>query len=247
MAVSVNAGLAPGQYRVDWKTASADDGDSADGSLTIAVLTPGEMPAMTQPAADHRHDEGEGEMETTTDHPEAHATLTAPVTFDVVLSGANEVPPVTSPVGGHARFHFDPRTAVLHYDITVTGVSPNLITAAHIHRAPAGSNGPGAFPIADAGFTQVSGDITLSDADVDDLLDGNFYVNVHSVDHPGGAARGQLIVPAASVPSAITPPSTGDAGLADNGPTVVYGLFATLAVVAAIGGGTAFAWSRRRV
>jgi methionine-rich copper-binding protein CopC len=54
MSVSVPTNLAPGSYRVDWMTTSADDGDEANDSLTlllpqIAAATP--TAAAAAPAA----------------------------------------------------------------------------------------------------------------------------------------------------------------------------------------------------
>jgi plastocyanin len=76
----------------------------------------------------------------------------------------------------------------------MSGLSPDQVTAAHIHRGPIGTNGPIIHNLSLVGFTQISGQITLSDADVADLKAGNLYVNAHSVANPGGFARGQLLV-----------------------------------------------------
>ena len=73
-------------------------------------------------------------------------------------------------------------------------------TAAHIHNAPLGENGPIVFPLS---LTQdtVSGTWTSTDAQnpltadlVEKLLAGDLYVNVHSSAFPGGEIRGQLEV-----------------------------------------------------
>ncbi len=127
----------------------------------------------------------------------------ASTTFEVQLSGANEVPPVTSPAAGEGRFTFNDTTNVLTYSLTASGVSPNLVTAAHIHRGAAGTNGPIIYPLATSGFSVVSGSITLTAQDVADLRAGNLYVNMHTTDHPGGAARAQLLLPAAPSGAAV--------------------------------------------
>jgi hypothetical protein len=117
-------------------------------------------------------------------------------TIDVPLSGAQENPAVTNdPAGGFARLVFDDVAKTLAFDLTATGVSPSLVTAAHIHRGAAGVNGPIVHSLSATGFTQVSGTIALSDADIADLRAGNFYINVHTTTNPGGAARGQIYVP----------------------------------------------------
>ena len=119
-------------------------------------------------------------------------TEAAVTTFEVSLTGAAENPPVSSPGSAFARFTFDDVTRQLTYAVTVSGLSPNVVTAAHIHRGAVGVNGPIVHFLSATGFTQVSGSITLSEADVADLRAGLFYANVHSVDHPGGFARGQM-------------------------------------------------------
>lgn len=143
-----------------------------------------------------------------------------PVTIEVVATGDEEVPPVDDSGRAHARFTFDSDTNELTYVVTVSGPSPGLVTAAHIHRGVEGENGPVVYPLSLEGFTIVSGSITLTDDDVADLEAGRFYVNVHSMEHPGGFARAQLFLPESAAPdpepeAPITPPDTGDGGLAD--------------------------------
>lgn len=160
----------------------------------------------------------------------------APVTFEVQALGANEIPAVSGPGSAFGRFTFDKDTKVLTYAVTVSGLSPNLVTAAHIHRGAVGVNGPIVHTLSATGFTQISGTITLSDADVADLEAGRFYLNVHSTDNPGGFARGQLILPSAapSQPS-VRPPSTGDAGLLDEESSRAGLLIAAALAVASLG------------
>ena len=116
----------------------------------------------------------------------------AVTTFEVQASGLNEVPAVNGPGSAFARFTFDDVTRELTYAVTVSGFSPDQVTASHIHRGAAGVNGPIIYPLSTTGFTQVAGKITLTDADVADLKAGNLYVNVHSLANPGGFARGQM-------------------------------------------------------
>ncbi len=180
----------------------------------------------------------------------------APVTFSVQLSGAQEVPPVTTPGSGIASLTFDETTKKLGYTLTVIGLSPDVVTAAHIHRGARGVNGPIVFPLSTTGFTSVSGEITLSDADIADLKAGNFYINAHSKDNPGGFARGQIVLPAAAQPSpaATAAPSTG-AAPATRLPSTGSGGFLDASAVAPIvglvalllSGTAALAVVRRRV
>jgi hypothetical protein len=157
------------------------------------------------------------------------------VTFSVQASGANEVPAVSSGGAASAEFTFDDETNELTYVVAVRGVPQDQVTAAHIHRGAAAEAGPVAYTLAEEGFIQIAGSVMLSDEDADLLRAGGLYLNVHSVDHPDGFARGQLIPPEAATseggdeadatPSAnpteqvagtgdIAPPNTGDGGLA---------------------------------
>jgi hypothetical protein len=71
-------------------------------------------------------------------------------------------------------------------------------TAAHIHIGPPGENGPIVFPLYSGSgpFDEdhpISGTITLDDMEqVNNLLAGNYYVNVHTETYPDGEIRGQL-------------------------------------------------------
>ncbi|HLG11187.1 MAG TPA: CHRD domain-containing protein [Dehalococcoidia bacterium] len=135
----------------------------------------------------------------------------AVTTFEVEMAGANEVPAAASPGSGFARFTFNDQTRELTYAVWLRGLSSNQVTASHIHRAPAGTAGPPVYTLAVAPFDSIAGSIMLTEADVADLRAGNLYVNIHSTGIPSGFARGQLRLPSAS---AISPPSTGDGGLA---------------------------------
>jgi len=184
----------------------------------------------------------------------------AQIRFEGFASGAEENPPVPGSLGARVRFIFDDATNDLSYAVTVSGPSADQVTAAHIHRGARGVNGPVVHPLSTVGFTQVAGSIRLSAADVTDLMAGNFYFNVHSKDNPGGFARFQLVPPARPAggpgipgPGAlvrpagpggpggpmgpgpgpgprVTPPSTGDAGLADDSTWLPLAGLAVIAV-----------------
>jgi hypothetical protein len=142
-------------------------------------------------------------------------------TFNVVLNGASERPtPVVTPAIGSAVVIFDDVTGA----IDVNGIFAGLTSpaaAAHIHGfhdTPFNplTPGPGqdtgvmlgltAFP-AVAGTVTGSGNLnTLADADPvspvttfadkrDRLLGGFSYINIHTVQFPGGEIRGQLVNP----------------------------------------------------
>jgi hypothetical protein len=112
-------------------------------------------------------------------------------TFKGTLSGAAEVPPVTSAASGSASVMFDPATKQITYDVTYTGLS-GPAAAAHIHCGAAAGANSGvavAFPSA---ASPITGNATLTDAQAADLEAGKCYVNVHTAANKGGEIRAQL-------------------------------------------------------
>jgi len=132
------------------------------------------------------------------------------INFHIVLAGENEVPPVTSNTSGEAILHVDSDLSEIRFKLDIRDGDKVLGAAgAHLHCAPAGSNGPvvafvaGSFPPGYNGHVRLRA--TLTDDSiinpacganivelVDSMLDGNVYLNVHSTDHPGGVVRGQV-------------------------------------------------------
>jgi hypothetical protein len=111
------------------------------------------------------------------------------VDIKVTLSGANEVPPITTSASGGGTITVSDDGAVSG-SVSTTGV---IGTAAHIHEAPAGKNGPVIVPLTKEGDTyRVPAGAKLTDAQMASLKAGNLYVNVHSAANPGGEVRGQL-------------------------------------------------------
>ena len=121
----------------------------------------------------------------------------APKSFSVPLTGAAQVPPVTSPGSGTANFTWDPATRGLSWSITFSGLS-SPATMAHIHNGTAGKNGPVVLWLSTRGTPPASpftGSATLTPAQARQLATGAWYVNLHSKDHPAGELRGQVIAP----------------------------------------------------
>ena len=108
---------------------------------------------------------------------------------NVTLAGDQEVPPVKSAASGKG-------TIAIGSDMTVSGsVSTTGIsgTAAHIHDAAPGKNGPVVIPLTKSGDKySVPAGAKLTDAQMADFKAGNLYVNVHSAAHPDGEIRAQL-------------------------------------------------------
>lgn len=136
-----------------------------------------------------------------------------PLTLVAVPSGAQEVPEVTTNTGGGFLIVFSLDLSSAQFWLNVAdGVE---ITQAHLHCAAAGVNGPviafvfgPANPPVDVDGRLSEGTLTNDDIITRDCnglevnniaslayaaTQGLIYVNVHSVAHPNGVVRGQLI------------------------------------------------------
>ena len=108
----------------------------------------------------------------------------------VELSGANEVPPVTTTASGTGTVTIKDDRSV-SASITVTGMTA---TAAHIHEGASGANGPVIVPFTKTGentFAAPDG-AKLTEAQYASYKAGNLYVNVHSAKNPPGEIRAQI-------------------------------------------------------
>ena len=108
---------------------------------------------------------------------------------DVKLSGDQEVPAVKSAGSAAGAITIGDDGAVSG-SVTATGFTP---TAAHIHQAAAGKNGPVIVPFTKDGdkFSAPAG-AKLTPDQLQAYKAGELYVNVHSAANPGGEVRAQL-------------------------------------------------------
>jgi CHRD domain len=116
----------------------------------------------------------------------------APTVLTAQLSGDQEVP--DEGVGsGTARLTLDPATGRVCFNIRLRGVGPTA--AGHIHAGRSGVAGDVLVPLYDQATRRPRGCARDVEAAVIRRIlrrPGRFYVNVHTADYPGGAARGQL-------------------------------------------------------
>ena len=108
----------------------------------------------------------------------------------LTLTGAEEVPAVTTTATGNATVDIKPDRSV-SATVTVSGMTA---TASHIHEGAAGANGPVIVPFtktADNTFEAPSG-AKMNSEQCAAYKAGNTYVNVHSAAKPGGEVRAQL-------------------------------------------------------
>lgn len=116
--------------------------------------------------------------------------LASAADVSVVLTGEQEVPPVTTAAKGTG-------TLIVGADHTLSGtITTTDITGtmAHIHEGPPGKNGPVIIPLEKAGDGKwsVPTGTKLTDAQYKAFEAGELYVNVHSAAHKGGEIRAQL-------------------------------------------------------
>jgi len=122
--------------------------------------------------------------------------------YIAMLSGANEVPPADPDGEGAAAVTIDTANNEVCIDMRVANL--DTVTMAHIHHAPAGTNGPVVVP-AGVSFANLPTPTSANCVAVDPTLiadmvanPANYYVNVHTTTFPGGAIRGQLALSASS-------------------------------------------------
>jgi hypothetical protein len=106
------------------------------------------------------------------------------------LSGAQEVPPVSSAATGSGTITVNSDKSVSG-SVTTSGI---VGTMAHIHEAPTGKNGPVIIPLSKTSDNvwSVPSGAKLTDAQYQSYKAGDLYVNVHSEAHKDGEIRTQL-------------------------------------------------------
>ena len=111
------------------------------------------------------------------------------------LSGEEEVPPVETKGHGTAEVHYNTATRELSWDISYDDLSGDA-TAAHFH-GPGRMGEAGApvqIPLGDKGLgSPITGSTQLTEEQAKELLAGEWYVNIHTANHPDGEIRGQVI------------------------------------------------------
>jgi hypothetical protein len=110
--------------------------------------------------------------------------------MSVPLSGKNEVPPNATTGSGTARVELE--GSVIKWNVTYSGTT-GPVTAGHFHGpAAAGANAGVVVPFTGALTSPIVGQATLTPAQVDQVKQGLWYVNLHTAANPGGELRGQV-------------------------------------------------------
>jgi len=121
----------------------------------------------------------------------ASPSMAANVNLKADLKGSSEVPPTDSKGTGSVTATYDTASKKLSWKGSVSGLT-GPATAAHFHSGEVGKNGGVAVPIAGADKGSFEGSATLTDAQAQELMAGNWYVNVHTAVNKGGEIRGQV-------------------------------------------------------
>ena len=124
--------------------------------------------------------------------------LAAPVAFTVPLTGAQQVPPVQTAGTGNAALTYDASTRELTWSVTYSGLS-GPVSMAHFHGPAAMGNNAGVLiwisRRGEPAPSPMTGQATLTPAQAEQFMAGDWYINVHTQDHPAGEIRGQVMPP----------------------------------------------------
>jgi CHRD domain len=118
------------------------------------------------------------------------AAMSATKNVNVSLSGAEQVPPVSTAARGNGSFTVNEDHSVSG-SVTISGLAP---VAAHIHVGARGTNGPVAVGLTKSSDTVwvVPAGAKFNDDQYKAFLAGSTYVNFHTPANKGGEIRGQL-------------------------------------------------------
>jgi uncharacterized repeat protein (TIGR01451 family) len=113
-----------------------------------------------------------------------------PLVFTATLNGAQETPPNNSTASGTATLLLSPDEQTARVSLNFNGLS-SAQTMAHIHGPAApGVAGSILFPLPNGNFSDFL--ISPSATDVQNLKNGQLYINVHSSSFLNGEIRGQF-------------------------------------------------------
>jgi len=128
----------------------------------------------------------------------AGVSLAAGESFQVPLTGAEEVPAVDTAAKGTATLSYDPATRVVTWSVTYSGLSGPATMAHFPGPAAKGENAGVQIWVNEKGrpvTSPIKGQATLTPDQAKDFAAGKWYVNVHTQQHPGGEIRGYVTPP----------------------------------------------------
>lgn len=113
--------------------------------------------------------------------------------FSTRLDGRNQVPPVHSMGTGTMDAVLDRNSGLFRWRISYANLS-GLVTGMHIHGpADVGGTAPQLITFNPPFESPWEGRLNLTPAQRDELLNGRWYIDIHTARHPNGELRGQLV------------------------------------------------------
>jgi len=111
------------------------------------------------------------------------------ITLSATINGAQQVPANNSTATGTFAGTYVSSSKQLTYTVTYQGLTPSV---AHIHTGAPGATGTVAVPFANL-TSPITGTVTLSPEQADNLLNNRMYVNIHTAGtYSGGEIRGDI-------------------------------------------------------
>ena len=176
--------LAAGDYVVTVTTAGTKDAAITTGVLSLEVNKVYTAIAINGLMA------GDGPTLITAD--DLAPSFSTSATFNVNLGGNQEVPMVNTMSSATAIVEID--ESLPAFKVTLDASMVAGATAAHVHDGDIGTNGGVAFGLTNMGDgTFVLGQTELTAGLLNDLLSGEWYLNVHTPSNLGGEVRGQIV------------------------------------------------------
>ncbi len=166
------------------------DGFAIQATLTGDEITPEILEAMFREALYfniHTASNPGGEVR-------SQIVLETDRAFHAVPNAAQETETIDSDATAIAIFNLSKKGDIVTYNVVMDGLTTPA-TMAHLHMAPAGQNGDVVVSLTDdidGNVISGSFDPTEFEGLLQDMLDGNIYLNIHTATNPGGEIRGQL-------------------------------------------------------
>lgn len=111
--------------------------------------------------------------------------------FSALLDGSQEVPANGSQAFAYAKLTLSDDAASVRLSFAHT-FADGEITGAHIHDAPIGVDGNIIIDVGGGPSPKLNFSAAVPDGQLDDLLAGEWYLNLHTSAFPGGEIRGQF-------------------------------------------------------
>ena len=121
------------------------------------------------------------------------AALAETLLFRADLNGASEVPSTDIKGIGTVSAQYDTATQMLSWMANYSGLTGNVIAANFNGPATVRQEGTVSLRVNGALTSPIEGAATLDKVQAADLKSGNWYFNIHTLDHKTGEIRGQLV------------------------------------------------------